>query len=223
MAKHGSETWRLSQEDVALWLKHADIGKTIKLAKGERLYTQGEVTPYFYIITKGEIRVSIFEHDGGETIIEVMGPWGLCGEAPAFDGLPRFTSATATRTSEVIRYDARRLGNAFAEEPGLALSLLKLTSVKQRVLAVRLEYAFAYSPQDRLLQVLHRIANLYGTRTSEGKDVGVRLTHEQLASMTGTSRVTVTRILNQLRAKKIIATKGNSILLLTELAPDYHR
>jgi CRP/FNR family transcriptional regulator, cyclic AMP receptor protein len=40
------------------------------------------------------------------------------------------------------------------------------------------------------------------------------LTHEELASMVGTSRETITRMLTRFKKEKLIAMRGSSILIL---------
>lgn len=208
------ETWGLSQEDVDLWLESSHLADRIHVRKGNLLYGQGEISFHFFLILRGEVRISCFEESGVETTIEVMGPFGLCGEAPAFDGLPRFSTAVALHDTQALRFDTRKLREAFAANPDLALSLLRITSIKQRVLAIRLEYAFSYPPEERILQLIRRVAATFGTTTPDGRSLGVHLTHEQIGRMTGTSRVTVTRVLNRLRERKAVDTRDGLLVLV---------
>lgn len=213
MTVRRQETWGLSQEDVELWRRHAHLGDRLRIRKGNLLYGQGEVSSHFFLILTGEVRISCFEETGQEITIEVMGPNGLCGEAPAFDGLPRFTTGVALRDSEVVRFDARRLQDAFGKFPELAISLLRITSIKQRVLAIRLEYAFTHAPEERIRHLLRRVAAIFGASTDEGREITVQLTHEQIARMTGTSRVTVTRVLNRLRQRGEVVVRGQTLII----------
>lgn len=213
MTDRRQETWGLSPEDVELWRCHEHLGDRLRIRKGNLLYGQGEISPYFFLILSGEVRISCFEEDGQEITIEVMGPNGLCGEAPAFDNLPRFSTAVALRNTEAIRFDARRLEAAFAKHPQLALSLLRITSIKQRVLAIRLEYAFTHSPEERIFHLLRRVAAIFGTDTAEGRETTIHLTHEQISRMTGTSRVTVTRVLNRMKKRGELLVRGPTLVI----------
>ena len=218
MSERRQETWGLSPEDVELWLRHGYLGERLRIRKGNLLYGQGEVSPHFFLILSGEVRISCFEEDGQEITIEVMGANALCGDAPAFDGLPRFTTAVALRDAEVLRFDARRLSAAFATHPELALSLLRIVSIKQRVLAIRLEYAFSFPPEERIFQLLRRVAATFGTNTEQGREMTVQLTHEQVGRMTGTSRVTVTRVVNRLRKRGQLLVRGQRFVIPDEAA-----
>ncbi|MNK53294.1 Global nitrogen regulator [compost metagenome] len=214
------ETWALSQQDVELLLDNAHAAERVSVRKGNLLYGQGEISPYFYLVLRGEVRISCFEETGEETTIEVMGQHGLCGEAPAFDGLPRFTTAVALRDVDALRFDTRKLQPIFATCPEFAMSLLRITSIKQRVLAIRLEYAFSAPPEKRILQLIRRVAATFGVSVQDGRSLGVHLTHEQIGRMTGTSRVTVTRVLNRLRDRGVLTIKDGTLLLLAGLSDE---
>ena len=67
--------------------------------------------------------------------------------------------------------------------------------------------------QQRLLQFLDWLANKFGFRTEQGLLIPLRLTHQDLADVLGTTRVTVTRILQQLQQQRIISQGKHQILL----------
>ncbi len=52
---------------------------------------------------------------------------------------------------------------------------------------------------DRLLQLLLMLKQEVGQVTPDGVRLEVRLTHQQLANLLGTTRVTITRLLGDLR------------------------
>jgi CRP/FNR family cyclic AMP-dependent transcriptional regulator len=214
MSRRRGETWGLLPQHAELWIKSAHLATHLSFSAGQIMYQQGEVSPYFFFILEGEVRVSILEASGEETIIETMGVHAVCGEGPAFDGLPRYSTATVVTDARVLRFDARRLRDAFAQNPDLAMSILQITGLKQRALAVRLEYAFSHGPEHRVGQLLHRLAEFYGRRTPEGQLIDVYLTHEQIARMTGTSRVTVTRIIKRLRRSGTIDIRKGYVLVV---------
>jgi CRP-like cAMP-binding protein len=51
----------------------------------------------------------------------------------------------------------------------------------------------------RVLQLLHWLADRFGCLVPQGQMIKVRLTHQDIADTVGTSRVTITRLLNQLK------------------------
>ena len=68
----------------------------------------------------------------------------------------------------------------------------------------------------RLLKFLYWLAHRFGRRVEQGQMIDVRLTHQLLAEITGITRVTTTRLLNQFeREGKLIRVHNHRILLRT--------
>ena len=66
----------------------------------------------------------------------------------------------------------------------------------------------------RLLKFLHWLAHRFGRRVEQGQMIEVRLTHQLLAEITGITRVTTTRLLNQFeREGKLLRVQNHRILL----------
>jgi CRP/FNR family cyclic AMP-dependent transcriptional regulator len=213
-----AETWRLPDDLAGPWLRAAHLGRRIRRAKGSVVYRQAEISSLFWFVVSGQLKVTILRPDGDETILEFMGHGALCGEGAAFDGLPRFSGATVWRDAELIEFDARRLREPFRQQPELALSLLRIAALKQRVLAAKLAQAYTPSPEGRIAEFLLRLGEIYALPTAQGKQIQVYLTHEQIAAMTGTSRVTVTRTLTRLRKAGAIAVRDGLICVLDSAA-----
>ena len=59
MSRELTETWHLTEDLVAPWLRVADRAKRIDLRKGQRLYEQGDVSGHFWFLIEGEMKVSM--------------------------------------------------------------------------------------------------------------------------------------------------------------------
>lgn len=204
-SSRNTETWYLEEAMAGPLIRSAHLGQRKLYKKGEFLYHQEEVSTRFFFILSGRVQVSIFDEGGGELVLEVMGRWALCGEADAFDCLPRFSAAVAVEDVEVIVFDANQMERVFGTNPDLAVALLRIASLKQRVLGRRLQHLASPKPERRIFELLSRMADLYGTEKNGVIVIGITLTHEQISAMTGASRVTVTRTLSRLREEGVIA------------------
>ena len=209
-----TETWRLNEVAVGPIIRAAHLGIKKTFRKGDYLYRQGTLDTNFFFILRGRIQIFTGREDGTEFVLEVMGQWAICGEGAAFDGQPRFSSAVAQEETEVIVFDANEVAKAFQLIPDFALALLKITSMKQRVLGIRAQYLASANPESRISELLRRLAELYGRSHDGGLLIDIALTHDQIAAMTGTSRVTITRVLKKLREEKAIKTYGKQIWIL---------
>ena len=123
------------------------------------------------------------------------------------------TETTGHRESEKIEFDTSKMTEIFRAHPEFATSLLRVTSLKQRVVAIRLKHLASREPQDRIMELLTRLEEMFAIDHPKGRLLVTHVTHEQIATMTGTSRVTVTRTLQRLREQNRIDTFDGHILL----------
>jgi CRP/FNR family transcriptional regulator, cyclic AMP receptor protein len=216
MTKKATATWRMADALAVKLRSFEGKVRVRRFAEGEQLYRQDEINTCFYFVKSGLVQVSIFRRDGTEVILENMGPNALCGEGSAFDGLPRFSTAVAVEPTEALEFDTARLESLMLEDPELALAMLRLTSLKQRILALRLEHLVSNDPEDRILELLRRLAQMFAIDHERGRKIVTHLTHEQIASMTGTSRVTVTRTMGRLREKGMLFIEDGFTILAND-------
>lgn len=195
-----------------LWERLLPLGHARRLPTGAVLYRQGEPAASCYYIHSGRVKAVVLRPDGTEKILEVMGPGALLGEAAAFDGLPHYSSCVALDPSDIYAFSVTDLLSAIQADPDIALFLLQVMSRKQRVLAGQVEDMAFLDTTGRVVRLLLRLAEDYGVGSSEARRLGVRLTHEQIASMAGCSRIAVTRALGRLRDHgAVVATAGGRL------------
>ncbi|WP_175760093.1 Crp/Fnr family transcriptional regulator [Burkholderia anthina] len=197
-----------------VWIRAAHLGRKMKVEKGRTIYRQGELGYTFYFLLSGRIQVSIFQSDGAEFMLEMMGPWAMFGESPAIDGLPRIATAIAAENSELIEFDIRVITEAIPTSPELAISLMRIVALKQRILASRIQYLALPKPEMRIGELLSRMVELYGEQRDDGILITIPLTHEQIAAMTGATRVTVTRALKRLTTLGAIELRQRRVWVL---------
>lgn len=215
MSKRTStETWCLPEDLIGPWRDAAHLGRELQLPEGKSIYRQGELSSSFYLILRGKVDVWTVREDGTTFTIEIMGAGAVCGEAAAFDGLPCFSSATVIEPSVLMRFDVHSLREAFREQPDLAMSLMRVFAAKQRIMSVRAQHLSAPSPEVRIGELLGRLGNTYGTTGPLGVSLPFNVTHEQIATMTGTSRVTVTRSLKRLREIGALSVSNGKLRIL---------
>lgn len=68
--------------------------------------------------------------------------------------------------------------------------------------------------QNRLLQLLSWLAGKFGRTVEQGQLIDLRLTHQEIAEVIGTTRVTVTRMLTRFEAQGIIDRPRRHFILL---------
>lgn len=71
--------------------------------------------------------------------------------------------------------------------------------------------------ESRLEQLLSWLAYRFGRQIVQGQLIDLRLTHQEIADVLGTTRVTVTRLLNQLKKREVIEWSHQHCVLLSKL------
>lgn len=212
-------SWDASLTVSGPWLQAVDLGQVIRRAGGEILYAEGSQHPYFYLIRSGYVQTTLQRPNGANLLLDIFGPGALFGEGSAFTGPIR--SATATTITPVVlsRYDPQAIGTAFAQQPELAISLVRLLGIKNRLLLNKLTRFTSSDPEQRLVELLARVArtwrdDAHGAAPAPGATTSVHLTHSQLADMTALSRVSVTRALKALAQRQLVCTRTKYVQIL---------
>lgn len=71
-----------------------------------------------------------------------------------------------------------------------------------------------YSAKNRLYFLLRRLAIQQGIKVNKGTKINLKLTHQDLATMIGSTRSTVTKMLNELEDEGNIMKAGKYIIIL---------
>jgi CRP/FNR family transcriptional regulator, cyclic AMP receptor protein len=170
-----------------------------KFAKGASLYRQGETGSNVYVVVSGRIGIAMLGAGGQELMIDIVGTGALCGEGAAFDGLPRFSSASALEASEVLVVPVGEFCKLMSSDVELAALIAQNIALKQRTLASRLVQVAQASPEARITELLAQI--------SFPDSPAIMLTHQQIANLIGASRITVTRAMQKLRREGAVRCK----------------
>ncbi|HEY9808691.1 MAG TPA: Crp/Fnr family transcriptional regulator [Halomicronema sp.] len=73
-----------------------------------------------------------------------------------------------------------------------------------------------------LLKLLTWLSKRFGRAVAEGQLIDLRLTHQELAEMIGSNRVTVTRMLNNFEKQGLICRGSRSVIVVPEPTPLWH-
>ena len=170
------------------------------------LYSQGDPTDSVFYIHKGKVKVSVLSKRGKQAVVAIRGPDEFCGEG-AMTGKPRRLASAITMTAcEIIRLDKETMIRLLRFEPEFAdYFLFHLLTRTAKVEADLVDQLFS-SSEMRLARALLILANF-------GHDVGpepipIKVNHELLAEMIGTTRARVTVFMNKFRKLGLINYNG---------------
>ncbi|MBT3343234.1 MAG: Crp/Fnr family transcriptional regulator [Gemmatimonadetes bacterium] len=169
-----------------------------------------------FIISDGQVKVSIVSEDGREVILSLLGPGAVFGELSLLDGKPR--SANVVATADTGLYMVRRSDflQLVYKVPQIAVGLLSELASRLRKTDRKIEGLALLDVTSRISETLLSLADEQGTKTDEGIQLESRPTHQQIANMSGTTRETVSRVLKRLENEGYVSCEGRTITILHE-------
>jgi CRP/FNR family cyclic AMP-dependent transcriptional regulator len=192
----------------------ADLTQYRSAPRYHFLFVPDEKAEHLYFLVHGRIKTGTFSGEGRESIKELISPGALFGDLAL--------------TGEVVRSEFAQSLNEGADY--LLINLVDFKAIMQN--NQRLMFACMQHFSQRLQRIEERLANLVvkdareriiafllQTATREGRRVGFEtlvkhhLTQQEIASLTGTSRQTVTAVFNELKRSNLIYFNRNTILI----------
>ncbi len=155
------------------------------------VFDQGDSTRLVYLVKRGKVRLARLTADGKEVTIAVLGAGDVFGEEAMFAQGTRTTVAVCMEETLVCTSKADDLFALLTREPTLALNVAKVVSDRLGDASATMEDLAYASVSDRIMHALVRLAAEHGVETSAGIVLDVRLTHNDIASLVGSTRETV--------------------------------
>lgn len=188
--------------------------KERKLEKGEYIYQEQHPSNEIYWIKSGSVKIAKTSEPGAEVVKSILGVDSVFGEKSLAGEDHRKDYAQAiTSDTVVLVYSTKEVLNAARQDDSLALSLLSLLGTKVDSLERRLESIISKDSRTRIIDFLREMALENGKKVGFETLIKNNFTHKDIASLTGTSRQTVTTTLNHLKDKNIINFDRRRILI----------
>ena len=187
------------------------LGRRQAYKRGRTLFDEGSRADRVFVIDSGRVKVCHFAADGSEVVLAVAGPESVLGELSAVDGEPRSGTCIAMEDVETTVIESSEFVEFVSSRPTAAMALLRTVIRRMRQSdRSRIEFGTA-DTQSRLARRLVELADEYGT--DEGV-IGLRLTQEELAGWTSSSREAVVKALRTLRERGFVETGRREIRIL---------
>jgi len=186
----------------------------VQLARGDRLFGEGDAGDRLYVISEGKIKLTRSASDGRENLLGVLGPGDMFGELSLFDPRPRTAAAVAVTDAHLFALGHDYLREWLTARPDVAMHLL--TALAQRLRRandVMAHLVFTDVP-GRVAKALLDLADKFGEQQGAGLHVHHDLTQEELAQLVGASRETVNKALADFSARGWLQLHAKSVLIL---------
>lgn len=182
-------------------------------AKGEIIFREGSFPSGIFFIRKGKIKKYKLDNKGNEQILYVANTGELIGYHALLSEERYPDSASALEESLVAFIPKEDFLEALSTSKVLSQRLLKLLSHEFTVFANSVALFAQRSVKERLATQLIVMREKYKENYQPGMAVEINLSRDDLASMVGTARENVVRILKELKEEGSIKTRGRKIVV----------
>jgi CRP/FNR family transcriptional regulator, cyclic AMP receptor protein len=181
---------------------------------GATLCMQGEPSTHVFILVSGWVKVISVTRDGREMLENLRGAGDIVGEIAGQVTGYRTATIRAIGAVRALIVGTRQFGEFLDTHPGAAQAHRRVMAEQQRVVSEeRRRQALASGPQ-RLARLLLDLVARSGEAAETSLTAPLPLSQEEIASLIGTSRSTVTRALQDWRSRQIIRTGQRKITIL---------
>jgi CRP-like cAMP-binding protein len=184
-----------------------------EVRRREVVYLPGDPGNSMFIVNGGRIKISKVTRDGKALTLNYVGPSEVFGETCLIEGGPREEMAEAMENSmitELERTDVEKLLQSHAQ---LGFQMTRILAQRRRELENKLETLVFRDVTSKLAELLLSLAQEYGVEDSRGTMVALKITHQELANLIGSTRETVSLTLSQFKRKRLICTEGRKVII----------
>ncbi len=178
------------------------LGRVTVFPAGDTMCSEGEPTTHVFILVTGWVKVLAVTSDGRELMLALRGQGDIVGEISGLTTGHRNATVKAVDAVRalIVRYD--RFGSFLDSHPGADRAYRQVMTLRWNDAATTLRSRALTTGAQRIALLLLDLTARY-TSVANGT---MPLSQEELASLAGTSRATVTRAFGNWRKRNLIRT-----------------
>jgi CRP/FNR family transcriptional regulator len=201
MAKHEIESLRkiqlffsLSDEELRL---ASDKLVVKRFRKNEIILQEEDTNEYMYIIFDGKVKVVQTTEDGKEILLAFHQAGDSFGEMSLIDGKTSPATVIATENSSAAIISKKDFYSILETQEKVLNNLLLILCSRYRESWEKIQMLNYKNAGHRVKILFLMLSDKYGEKTPEGITLNIKLTHQEMAEMTGMTRETVTRVIDK--------------------------
>ena len=182
--------------------------------KDDYIYFSDEKSSHIYLIQSGQIKIGTYTEDGKEVVKailqkgEIFGEQALSGE----EKRKHFAQAMDHQVS-VCPLTLQDMQELMKEDKEFSFKIFRILGLRLVKAERKIESLINKDARTRIVEYLIDLAEERGQKVGDETLVKHFFKHKDIASLTATSRQTVTTVLNELREKNVINFDRKRLLI----------
>jgi global nitrogen regulator NtcA len=181
--------------------------------RGKTIFFPGDPAERIYFLSKGAVKLSRVYEAGEEITVAMLRENSVFGVLSLITGnrSDRFYHAVAFTPVELLSVPIEQMEKALTVNAELSMVLVQGLSSRILQTEMMIETLAHRDMGSRLVSFLLILCRDFGVPGSEGVIIDLKLSHQAIAEAIGSTRVTVTRLLGELRDKEMISVYKKKI------------
>ena len=187
----------------------------VRIARHSNVYTCGDRDEMVYFVESGQVKLLMLSSEGRECLLAIHGEGDIFGEL-CLSGLgARLETATAMQVTTLKRIPCSqffaRLGRDSLFE-GFVRYLAVRIADQQQIIA----NLVTVDSEQRLGQTLLQLARTMGKKDPRSIRIELKITHEELSEMVGTTRPRISLFMQRFHNLGLIETNKDRFFIIKE-------
>ena len=192
------------------------LSETVELREIRRrqvIYLPGDPGASVFFVNGGRVKISKVTRDGKELTLAYRGPGEIFGELCMLEGGPREEMAEAMENAMITELARDEFEKMVQQNGMLGYKLTKAMLQRRREVENKVEQLLFKDVNAKLAELLLRLGNEYGVQSGRGTLVALKITHQEMANLIGSTRETVSLTLSMFKKKGLIQTDGRKVII----------
>lgn len=185
-----------------------------EIPRRQVIYLPGDPGHSVFVINGGRVKCSKVTRDGKELTLAYRGAGELFGELAVLDGEPREQMAEAMKNAMITEIPREVFQELVLEDAKLCFRFTQIVGRRRRQIETKIEHLVFRDVQAKLAALLLELGEEYGQEVEDGVLIGVKITHQEMANLIGSTRETISLTLAQFKKKGLLDMRGRSVVLV---------
>ena len=189
-------------------------GRRCVYAKGETIFSRGDLGAHIIIIEEGLVEVSLTSVGGRKSVLSHMGSGEFLGEISVLDDYPRSADVTALRVSKGIVITSAVFLDYLSESQEAMVEMIETLCHRIRNASQMFETLALTSASARLARCLLQLGEKWGKEKNGIVVVGQSFSQSELGALAGLARENVNRYIRNWALDGLISFERGHIEIL---------
>lgn len=185
-----------------------------EIPRRQVIYLPGDPGETLYFINGGRVKCSKVTRDGKELTLAYRGAGQMFGELAVVDGAPREEMAEAMKNAIITEVPVELFKELLLADADLGFRFATTIGERRKALETKLEHLVFKDVQAKLAALLLELSDEYGVEADGGMQIGLKITHQEMANLIGSTRETISLTLAQFKKKSLINMNGRTVIVL---------